>query len=253
MKKKSGKPRVCIDFTYLNKACEKDCFPLLKIDVLVDAIGNHEMMSSLDAFSGYNKIRMDLIYEEKTYFLTERGIYCYKVMSFQLKNAKATYQQLIKETMEEYINDIRVKSKESHQHLLYMEETFWIVDHFRMILNPTKCSFEVTTEKFLGYLVSGEGSKQTWFKLRKYLTCHHLWIERRYKRWPVGSLVSAGLSCAYMIGAKPFSKFKGMKVLNWHKNVMRLSKNWKSTLFPAIVKKIEPWKRLFICIYQCRK
>lgn len=59
-KKKSGKPRVCIDFNDLNKACQ-DCFPLPKIDMMVDATVNDEMMSFLDAFSGYNQIRMDLV------------------------------------------------------------------------------------------------------------------------------------------------------------------------------------------------
>ena len=77
------------------------------------------MLSFLDAFSGYHQIPMSPADEEKTTFITPHSLYCYKVMSFGLKNAGATYQKLMTKifkplvggSMEIYIDDIVVKSK----------------------------------------------------------------------------------------------------------------------------------------------
>ncbi|MES7295872.1 reverse transcriptase family protein [Cutibacterium acnes] len=102
----------------LNKACPKDSFPLPHIDRLVEATAGNELLSFMDAFSGYNQILMNPDDREKTAFITERGTYCYKVMPFGLKNAGATYQRLVNRmfagqlgaTMEVYIDDMLVKS-----------------------------------------------------------------------------------------------------------------------------------------------
>jgi len=94
VKKANGKWRMCVDFTDLNKACPKDSYPLPSIDALVDSASGCKMLSFLDAFSGYNKIKMHLRDESKTTFMTETCSYCYKVMPFGLKNAGATYQRL---------------------------------------------------------------------------------------------------------------------------------------------------------------
>ena len=91
--KKDDMVRVCVDFRYLNKAIPKDDFPLPHIDMLVDRTTGHSMLSFMDGFSGYNHILMALKDMEKTFFITEWGTYCYRVMPFRLKNAGATYQR----------------------------------------------------------------------------------------------------------------------------------------------------------------
>lgn len=48
----------CVDFINLNRACPKDSFPLARIDQLVDATTCHELLSFMDAYSGYNQIHM---------------------------------------------------------------------------------------------------------------------------------------------------------------------------------------------------
>ena len=91
VKKANDKWRMCVDFTDLNKACPKDSYHLPCIDQLVDSTAGHQLLSFMDTFLGYNQIKMDDVDQEKTSFITNQGLFCYKVMPFGLKNTEATY------------------------------------------------------------------------------------------------------------------------------------------------------------------
>lgn len=49
----------------------------------------------MDVYSNYNQILIQPAYEEHTSFITDRSLYCYKIMPFRLKNIGATYQKLV--------------------------------------------------------------------------------------------------------------------------------------------------------------
>ena len=95
VKKANGKWRICVDFMDLNRACSKDSYPLSRIDFLVDLIAGHQLLSFMDAFFGYNQIKLDKADQEKTSFVTIHGFFCYNVMPLRLKNTGATYQRLM--------------------------------------------------------------------------------------------------------------------------------------------------------------
>ena len=165
VKKTNGKWRLCIDFTDINKACLKDSFPLPRIDLIVDATAGHELLSFMDAFSGYNQINMDPDDQENTSFVIAQGTYCYCVMPFGLKNAGANYQRLVNRmfqkhigrTMEVYIDDMLVKSTTAELHIAHLAEAFKILRNYNMKLNLAKCAFGVSAEKFLGFIVNHRG------------------------------------------------------------------------------------------------
>ncbi|XP_056854536.1 uncharacterized protein LOC130503993 [Raphanus sativus] len=143
----------------------EDSYPLPSIDRLVESTAGNEMLTFMDAFSGYNQILMHPDDREKTAFITDRGTYCYKVMPFGLKNAGATYQRLVNrmfadqlgKTMEVYIDDMLVKSLRADDHLAHLKECFTILNKYGMKLNPAKCTFGVSSGEFLGYIVTQRG------------------------------------------------------------------------------------------------
>ena len=122
-------------------------------------------MSFLDAFQGYHQITLLVKGREKTAFITPLGIYCYKVMSFGLKNAGTTYQRMVTKmfkdqigrTMEIYIDEMVVKSKLSQNHLEDLTETFRTLRLHKLRLNASKYVFGVGSGKFLGFMVSHRG------------------------------------------------------------------------------------------------
>ena len=152
VKKANSKWQLYIDFTDANLACPKGNFPLPRIDLIIDATAGHELLSFMDAFSGYNQISMDLNDQEKTSFVTGQGTYCYRVMPFGLKNAGATYQRLVNRmfqkqigaSMEVYIDDMLVKSTTGELHVAHLSEAFQILREYNMKLNPSKCAFGVS-------------------------------------------------------------------------------------------------------------
>ena len=97
---------------------------------------------------------------EKTAFTTPHGLFCYNVRPFGLKNVGATYQRLVTEmfrpllgkTMEVYIDDRLVKSKERPEHTTRLEEAFDLLKAYDMKLNPLKWAFRVSVGRFLGFM-----------------------------------------------------------------------------------------------------
>ncbi|XP_034201917.1 uncharacterized protein LOC117616643 [Prunus dulcis] len=119
VRKSTGGWRMCQDYTDLNKACPKDSFPLPRIDQLGDATAGHELLSFMDAYSGYNQIFMHPPDSEHTAFITDKG------------------------TAEDHLQNLSIM--------------FGILKDYRMRLNPKKCAVGVSSGKFLGFMISQRG------------------------------------------------------------------------------------------------
>uniref|UniRef100_A0A2N9ERP1 Integrase catalytic domain-containing protein n=1 Tax=Fagus sylvatica TaxID=28930 RepID=A0A2N9ERP1_FAGSY len=130
VKKSTGKWRMCVDFTDLNKACPKESFPLPRIDQLLDLTAGHKLLTFMDTFSGYNQIVMDKSNQEKTSFITAEDFSATK-------------------NVEVYVDDMLVKSKEEGDHLDDLRETFETLRKYQMKLNP---SIEANPDKIKAIL-----------------------------------------------------------------------------------------------------
>ena len=131
------------------------------MDMLIDSAVGHAIFSFMDGFSGYNQIRMSLKDVAKTAFRTPIGNFYYTVMPFGLKNASATYQRamtaifhdMMHKEIEDYVDDIVVKSKVRKNHFSDLRRVFERCRLYKLRMNPLKCAFGVPAGKFLGFLV----------------------------------------------------------------------------------------------------
>ncbi|GKB16137.1 reverse transcriptase domain-containing protein [Tanacetum coccineum] len=174
VKKNDGGWRMCVDFTDINKACPKDCYPLPEIDWKIESLAGFRLKCFLDAYKGYHQIQMAEGDEDKTAFFVGEGVFCYRKMPFGLKNAGATYQRLvdkvfskqIRRNLEAYVDDMVIKSTSEEGMLSDIQETFERFRSINMKLNPKKCSFGVEEGPFLGHLITKQGIKANPTKIK---------------------------------------------------------------------------------------
>jgi hypothetical protein len=131
----------------------------------VDPTAGSVLLYLLDCYSGYHQIALHPYDEDKTAFITPHDIYFYKVMTFGLKNAGATYQKAIqkclklqiRKNVEAYVEDVVVKTTEEDKLIVNLPETFANLREFQWKLNPTKCVFGVPSGLLLGFMDGHRG------------------------------------------------------------------------------------------------
>jgi hypothetical protein len=130
--KKTGQWGMCIDYTDLNRHYPKDPFPLPRIDQVVDCTAGSALLCFLDCDLGYHQIALMVSDQDKMAFITSHDIYCYTAMTFDLKNAGATYQKAIRKCLESqicknveaYVDDVVVKTMNEVNLITDLAQTF---------------------------------------------------------------------------------------------------------------------------------
>jgi hypothetical protein len=138
---------MCIDYTSLNKACPEDPFVLPRIDQVIDSTAGCDLLSFLDAYSGYHQIPLYQPDQIKTSFITPYGATYQRTMQRCLRGQ-------IGRNVHAYVDDMVVKTKQSGTLLDDLKETFANLRRYRMKLNPKKCTFGVPAGQLLGYIIS---------------------------------------------------------------------------------------------------
>jgi len=136
--------------------------------------------------------------EKHTSFRTPLGVYCYTVMPFGLKNAGATYQRAmsiifrdhLRKTVECYVDDIAVKSRDKNDHLRDLRTIFDIMRAHRLKMNPIKSFLGVSSGKFLGFIVTSKGIHLDPDKVKAIRACIHLRISKNLGACKVDWLIS---------------------------------------------------------------
>ena len=142
-RKANGQLRFCVDYRELNLQTYKDSYPLPRIETCLDSLGESKFFSSLNLWAGYWQAAIDPESADKTAFVTRRGTFRFKVLSFGLTNAPALFQRLMDlvlagltwEVCLVYLDDIIVMADTFEQHLGRLET----VMRAGLKLNPAKC------------------------------------------------------------------------------------------------------------------
>ena len=167
VKKKDGTLRMVIDYRALNKLTFKNRYPLPRIDDLLDTAQGATIFSSLDLMSGYHQIRILDEDIPKTAFRTPFGHYQWRVLSFGLTNAPATFQAVMNDVFRKqlnktvlvYLDDILVFSKSPEQHIQHLREVLQTLRDNHLFAKLSKCSFGRSEVDFLGHVLSKDGLK----------------------------------------------------------------------------------------------
>ncbi|KAJ9516318.1 hypothetical protein QJQ45_001057 [Haematococcus lacustris] len=162
VQKKSGELRMCIDYRQLNKLTLRDQYPLPRIDDLFDRLSGCSVFSSLDLQAGYHQIRITPEDVPKTAFRTPEGHFQFKVLSFGLTNAPATFQRVMNDAFAPvlgkcalvYLDDILVMSKSLPEHLQHLRIVFDLLRKNKLYAKMSKCEFMQLTLRFLGHVIS---------------------------------------------------------------------------------------------------
>ena len=175
--KKDGRWRMCIDYRALNKQTVKDRYPLPRIDLLLDRLGQARVFSKLDLAQGYHQIAMAKDSVEKTAFCTNLGQWEYLVMPFGLCNAPSTFQRLMNEVFKQeinsfvlvYLDDILIYSRSMEEHWEHLQHALDKLRRARLYGRLHKCEFLKDKVDYLGFEVGRDGIRTSPEKVRAIL------------------------------------------------------------------------------------
>uniref|UniRef100_A0A8C7X6F1 ribonuclease H n=1 Tax=Oryzias sinensis TaxID=183150 RepID=A0A8C7X6F1_9TELE len=163
LKKHTGKARICVDLTKLNKSLKRERYILPTSDEITSKLSGATVFSSLDAASGFWQIPLHPDSCELTTFITPFGRYCFKRLPFGITSAPEIFQRKMLETLEGlegvevFMDDILVHGATMEEHDARLERVLRRIDSAGLKLNKEKCSLRQNQLRFLGHLIDKSG------------------------------------------------------------------------------------------------
>ena len=153
--------RMVTDYRKVNSVTVTDCYPLPRIDDIIDKVGTAKFVTKIDLLKGYYQIPLSEEAKVISAFTVPSGLYQYKVMPFGMKNAPATFQRMINkviadiEGVEAYVDDIVVCGDTWEEHINKLRIVFERLHECNLTINLLKSEFGKAEVVFLGHVVGG--------------------------------------------------------------------------------------------------
>lgn len=162
---RNGKARFCVDYRKLNSVTTPDEFPIPRQSEILSSLAGAQVLSSLDALSGFTQLEMDPADVEKTAFRTHQGLFQFKRMPFGLRNGPSIFQRVMQGILAPflwlfclvYIDDIVVYSKSFEDHIEHLDKVLGAIEKAGLTLSPAKCHLFYSSIILLGHKVSRLG------------------------------------------------------------------------------------------------
>ena len=162
---RNGKPRFCVDYRRLNAVTVADEFPIPRQTEILQALSGAQVLSSLDALSGFTQLSVAEADREKTAFRTHRGLFQFQRLPFGLRNGPSAFQRVMQGVLAPYlwlfalvyIDNIVIYSKNWHDHVDHIDKVLESIIASGITLSPPKCHFGYSSILLLGQKVSRLG------------------------------------------------------------------------------------------------
>ena len=161
VKKKDGTLRMCVDYCRLNKLTIKDSFTIPRIDDFLDTLNGAKVFSKLDLHQAYYQVQVKKEDRHKTAFRTKFGTFEFNVLPFGLTNAPATFQRLIQNILQKYLNKfviayldgILIFSKTVEEHKDHVKKVLDELRKEKLHCKIEKCELFKDSVEFLGHII----------------------------------------------------------------------------------------------------
>jgi hypothetical protein len=165
VRKKDGSLRLCVDYRALNRITIKNCYPLPRIDELLDRLRGAKYFSKIDLDSAYHQVRIAPEDIPKTAFNCQLGHFEFTVMTFGFTNAPATFQTLMNSILDPfsntfmvvYLDDILIFSPDLDSHVRHVRHVLQKLRDHGLFAKRKKCSFAQPSVEFVGHVVDTNG------------------------------------------------------------------------------------------------
>ena len=155
--------RMCVDLTQLNKAVQREIYPMFSVDESLAKLSGSKIFSRLDANSGFHQIGLHEDSKLLTTFITPYGRYCFNRLPMGICSASEVFQRTMSTILEGvegvicHMDDILIHASNQDKHDQQVREVLTRLRNAGLTLSPGKCEFSKDSVKFLGHIIDSSG------------------------------------------------------------------------------------------------